>query len=428
MLKAYFLSPGMPATLLMPTLPSETLHATTVRHALPRARLLFLLAFALVLLPFCFLGYGSDNDTYGVLEAGRSTWLKHHLATSRHPGYWLYEAVVFVLSQLGGYLLSNLGSLAIATLTLWRLLVLSARLGARYPILLACCVAASPVFIVAATSTDDYLWSLLFLVLFAEALASDRPWRAMLCAAIAIAFRAANGILVAGGFAAVLVEELLRHRSITTRAQKLAAAGMLSAVIGGLPLLLSAYLVHWTLVFTEGYIGPAAMWTIKMRAGRVVYKGIYLFGPVATAILACTWITQSGSSQDSISHRLHDSTTRPYFIVILGILAGNALLFWRYPIEVSYIIPVSLFLFLLLGTSIFANAPRTLAILAISIFSLNVILFEFAAPNIPGMATGARFHFAVTVGTMVQDVRDRLPVRNCTTNDCWILRGSLPGH
>ena len=78
--------------------------------ALPRKHLIFLAAFVLLLLPLCRLGYGSDNDTYGVLEAGRAVWQQHHLYTSRNPGYWTFEALTFALSQAGSQLGAAIGS------------------------------------------------------------------------------------------------------------------------------------------------------------------------------------------------------------------------------------------------------------------------------------------------------------------------------
>src|SRR5581483_7127468 len=82
-----------------------------------------------VLLPFCFLGYGPDVDTYGVLEAGRVTWGQHQLATSRNPGYWTYEAIVYVSSKAGGYLLINLLTLGICMAIVARVLIILQKLG-----------------------------------------------------------------------------------------------------------------------------------------------------------------------------------------------------------------------------------------------------------------------------------------------------------
>ena len=257
----------------------------------------------------------------------------------------------------------------------------------------------------------------------------------MLLAAIAISFRAANGVLIAGGFAAMLLDELLRHRRITTRAWTLAAAGLLSAVLGGLTFLLSAYLVHWTMAFTAGYIGPAAMWTLKMRAGRFVYKGLYLFGPLGTVLLlgaiAVAFLRPAILGQtpvQTLRGRLSNPSTRPLTVVSLGVLIGNLILFWKYPIEVSYAIPAAFFFLLLAGATFLANAPRTLAVFFLSVLSLNFILFSFAQPNIPGQATGARLRFGVAEGTLVQDIHDRVAVIGCRTNACWIEHGTLPGH
>ena len=63
-----------------------------------------LVVFALLLLPFCFFGYGPDNDTYGVLDAGRAVWVRHVLRFSRTPGYWVFETLEAIeLARRNGY-------------------------------------------------------------------------------------------------------------------------------------------------------------------------------------------------------------------------------------------------------------------------------------------------------------------------------------
>ena len=176
-------------------------------------------------------------------------------------------------------------------------------------------------------------------------------------------------------------------------------------------------------------MGPAAMWTAKMRAGRFVYKGLYLFGPIATVLLLALLLRPpSRFGGVSLTERLRQPSTRTFFLASLGLLLGDLFLFWRFPIEVSYAIPAAFFLLLIAGTTTLLNARVSIALLVLSIFSLNFVLIELARPNIPGMATGARFHFGFTEGTTLQDIHDRLPVRECRTNDCWTLHGTLPGH
>lgn len=152
----------------------------------PTTNEVFLIGCVLVLLPVCFLGYGSDNDTYTVLDSGNSTWRLHLPETSRNPGYWVFEAIVYALRTVGGSLVTNFVTLAMAITLVWRFLAISRHLDARYPYLVAACLAVTPVFVIAATSTDDYLWSLLGLVLFVELLLNDRLLLAILPTAFCV--------------------------------------------------------------------------------------------------------------------------------------------------------------------------------------------------------------------------------------------------
>jgi hypothetical protein len=122
----------------------------------------------LVYFPLIFLGYGSDNDTYGVLDAGRRTWDSHALSMSRNPGYWVYELVVYFLNKLGGAVATNLASLVFAMMVLHRFVHLANYQGVPYAGLLTLCIGFNPWFILAATFTMDYTFVLFLLVLSAE--------------------------------------------------------------------------------------------------------------------------------------------------------------------------------------------------------------------------------------------------------------------
>ncbi len=116
-----------------------------------------LAALLLCLMPLSFLGYGSDNDTFAVVECGVSTWNLHIPCTSRNPGYWTYEAVAYVLSTAGGYILTNLMSLAVASVITWRFYKLARRLGRFNPLQLTACLVVTPIFIIATNSNLDYV-------------------------------------------------------------------------------------------------------------------------------------------------------------------------------------------------------------------------------------------------------------------------------
>jgi len=139
--------------------------------------------------PLIFLGYGSDNDTYGVLSAGISTWEESIPAMSRHPGYWLYEVIIYVLSKLGGYILVNGITLVISVLVLHRFYMLSMLENVKNPELLTLCLGLNPWFLIAATSAADYMWALLFIVISTEFVIKERHFLAGLFSGLAAGIR-----------------------------------------------------------------------------------------------------------------------------------------------------------------------------------------------------------------------------------------------
>ncbi len=402
----------------MTTLPTS--EGTPKSQRVQFARIMILSA--LLLLPFCFLGYGSDNDTFGVVQFGYSTWHLHVLRSSRNPGYWTFEAIIHVLSVLGGYLASNLATLAVGVACIWRFLVIGSRLQVRFPGLLAACLVATPVFAIACTSTDDYVWSLLGIVLCSELLIADRLALAILPAAFAFAVRGANGMVIAGVILGAIVSEWLRHRRLTPRLLQILGVGVAAAALGSPPYILSYHLAGNSMHFADGMIGSATMWTLKMRVGRFIYKGLYLFGPLALLLLAAAGIVHrkpslppAGAVQD------YRARAVPIFA---GAVLSNLVLFFRFPIEISYLIPAGFFLLLLLGTMLLAKSrPLTVAFL-LGILSANFVTIQFAQPNIPGKSTAANLHVALIPGQMVEDMHERIPLRRCQDSpgiyDCYL--------
>ena len=365
-----------------------------------------LLVCAMVLLPLCFLGYGTDNDTYTVLDSGASTWHLHLPETSRNPGYWVFEAIVYVLRCVGGSVATNLATLAVAIILLWRFLAISERLGTRYPYVMAASLAVTPVFVIAATSTVDYLWSLLDLVLFVEFLLEDRLLLAILPGAFAFAIRGANGPLIAG---VIVGAALVSPR----RASRLIGVGLAAAILGGLPYVESYRLANQSFAFMHALAGPDEMWSTKMRVGRFMYKSCYLFGPIATVFLAGTLFRRGQmSSPGSDFHRRA-------IAVFVGIIVANSILFLWYPIEISYLIPTAFFLLLLVGMKLEKKIVAIATLLLI--LSLNFVTPQFARPNILGHATDASFHPSLQPGVLIEDIRLRLKVRQCEDYRCYFL-------
>lgn len=367
----------------------------------------FLIACVLVLMPLCFLGYGSDNDTYTVLDSGVSTWHLHLPETSRNPGYWVFEAIVYGLRHGGESLATNLATLCVAMVILWRFLAMARRLKVKFPFLVTGSLVATPVFAIASTSTVDYVWSLLGIVLFVEFLLADRLLLAIVPAAFALAIRAANAPLIVGAIAGAIV-------FAPRRAIRLIGVGLAAGVLGCLPMVESYRLANHTVAFTHAVAGPDSMWSATMRTGRFVYKSIYLFGPIASVLLAAGQLRLSRDVAPG-----NPDYRRQAISIFFGIIVANELLFLRYPIEISYLIPSAFFVLLCVGTQL-ERRWHAMAIL-FAVLSLDVMTPQFAQPNIPGRATSARLHFSLEPGMLIDDIRMRIKVRQCEDYRCYYL-------
>ncbi len=111
-----------------------------------------------------------------------------------------------------------------------------------------------------------------------------------------------------------------------------------------------------------------------------------------------------------------------------GLLIGNLVLYFQYPLEVSYLIPGLFYFLLLAGWTVFCQARGWPIAMLACILSLNFVLPSFAQPDVPGRATGAKLHFSIMSGTLIQDVDTRLTLIGCSTEKCWWSRGANQPH
>jgi hypothetical protein len=364
-------------------------------------------------LPLCLLGFGSDNDTYLVLDAGRATWAIGKLQTSRNPGYWLYEAVVYVISCMGGYVATNVASLLLGAFILWRLLLICERLQIRNRFLLVSCAIATPVFLIACSSTIDYVWSAACLIIALEAMTSSRFLPAIVAGVLAIGFRPSNSVVLGGMYAGILLYLVITERKSRILFQMM-ISGVATVSLSALFFIPSFLLAHHSMAFLAPMAGPADMWTWKMHAGRFFYKTLYLFGPLASCFLLLSFIFRRKTL--ILVH-----CGRPLALLITGLIGGCAagvVLFAKFPIEISYLLPAMIFFLPLAGLTIL-NKRSILAVFLVLVALSNFVLVSLAKPNIAGRSTDAKIQFALAAGTLIEDCRSRLRLRSCETYNCW---------
>ncbi len=363
---------------------------------------------ALLYLPFTLLGYGTDVDSYHVIEAGERIMDGLPYEHSREPGFLVHEVATGVLGWLGGSALTNLGSVAMALVALGSFLALCRRLRVPHSALLGLTLAVHPLFWVSATTTMDYVWALGF-GLAGGVLLWDRRWGwAGVLFGLAIGSRITSVLLVV-----VLAGYVFWRRAEDRR-------GVAWSV--GLGLGLGALCFVPTLVQyggTLGFLVPVgaeeqAGWSWLERVGRFGYKNVYVWGLPAALVLV-------GALGFGASRAVRERVRKP----VLGLTAAGILLyealFLRYPLEPEYLLPLVPFVLIGLGVLV---GRRWLVALFVMVLLYNVVSLNLARPDRPNHAQSVELGVWAEPGHLVTDVRQRLRVRGCRSFACWTERSA----
>ncbi|MCU1455584.1 MAG: hypothetical protein JWN46_3730 [Acidimicrobiales bacterium] len=352
-------------------------------------------------LPLITFGPGNDLDVGNVFRSGRS--IARHLSytPSRPPGAVVHEAAVGVLDLLGGPLLTNLASLLVAAVAAVALFRLLRREGVGTAGLVAVAVVvANPWFVIAATSTADYVWGLALVLLAAHALRDRHPALAGVLGALAVACRIGSGLLLIALLLAELGEGADGRRRARTAA--LVAAGV--SVLLFVPSFLSAGM---SLRFAQNDFSSAGPLVL---AGRSLVKDMLLLGPlgslVALAALPAVLRAVGG--------------WRSSWLVRFALpgLVLSQLLFVRFPWKEAHLLPSLLCGAILLAVGVSGSARTTtparrsvlryvLPALVLSQLLYAVVRIDVIAPNRPDDATGGRPTLGGGAGPLVVDVRCR---------------------
>lgn len=355
--------------------------------------------------PFTVLGYGADNDSYRVLDTGRWLVTEHRYEPSRHPGYPLHELTVLALNRIGGSILCNLGSVACSLCVTAGFLKLARAASIPWRQPLALVMGLQPIYWIASTFTIDYFWSLSLLMIGLICVLRRRVIIAGIALGLALGYRlgAIPGVII------ILAYALLTMRDLRGRVIIACLIAMTITIVCYIPSFLWA---NRTLAFLRPMIGDEQLWTLKLRAGRFFYKNIYFWGIGAAMmvwgillfrarILAAQWA----------------GPRRGLIALSLAFILAYQVMYFRYPIERAYLLPMLPFLFLLLGMVIRSRAG--LGVLAVLVLAHNFVSINISRPDTPGKASGAQFGLWIERGELLQDVRVRLIVRDCQTLEQW---------
>lgn len=335
-------------------------------------------------LPLVESSPGNDLDVGNVFRSGRA--IARHLTyvPSRPPGAPVHEAIVGVLDLLGGPVLTNLASLGAAVLLVW---VLDRLLrdegigpGGRWAVAV---LAVNPWFVIAATSTADYVFALLFTVLAAHAARSDRAVLAGLLAALAMGCRVGSITLLV----AIALAEVTAGRE---RRRGVAVMGVVGA-LGTLVLFVPAALQAGGLSFAENDFSTSGP---LVQLGRAVAKDVLLIGlPTLAVALVALPATVAALR-----------TWRTSWLVRFALpgLVLSQVLFIRFPWKMAHLLPTLLCLVILWAVAL-AERPRVLMAMVALQLAFGIVRVDVLAPDQANEASGGRFQPTLTWGPVVTD-------------------------
>jgi hypothetical protein len=336
--------------------------------------------------PMVVSGPGNDLDVGNVFESGRSIVRDDSYLPSRAPGAPVHETVVGVFDYLGGPLLTNLASLAAGITLVVALDRLLAREGLgpgrRWAVAL---VAANPWFLIAATSTIDYLFALAFVVLAALAIRGDRAVLAGLWAAAAMGSRIGSALLIG----ALLLAEVTGPDRAAARRRVLVTTG--TATAATLVMFIPSFVEAGGLAFAENDFSTSSP---LVMLGRAAVKDLTLLGPIASVVALLAVPAVIGALRG----------WRTSWLVRFAVpgLVLSQLLFIRFPWKIPHLLPCLVCGAVLLAVALHRRPTLLMALVALQLM-FAVVRVDVVRPDNPNEATGAEVGLTVGRGPVVTD-------------------------
>jgi hypothetical protein len=298
------------------------------------------------------------------------------------------EAIVGVLDPVGGHILINLATAAALAAAVVGIARLVRAWGHANGDLAALAFLASPVTLIAGTSTADFVWALAFFVWGALAHLRNRSLPAGILLALAIGSRSSTVLLVAALLVADGWAPAHRRRCLTTAAV-------------ALPLGAALFIPSWlafdrTFAFlstTEGWRGVAnnlGRWAAKNYAAAGL--ALVVVGAVAAPALV-----------RSLRRWPVDPLVR---FAVLALIATEAL-FFHVPWKLAHLLPALLAFVLWVAAS--ERNRRPFLWLLVGAVALNgIVAFRPFTTDNPDDARSATFDPAVTLGLLANDIGCRI--------------------
>ena len=371
---------------------------------------IFLLIPLFLYLPFIFLGYGPDSDTYEVLRTGNTFIRNFDYIPSRSPGYLVFEVFTFFANRIGGSIATNLMVIFMSLVCLYGFYSLCKALSIPNPKYLVLMVALNPYYWVASTTTMDYVFALGFFFMGVMLLLKKKAPYAGIAFSLAVGSRMTTILLVVFILILLFVLKLITFKEV---AISFALTAIFSAIFYIPPLDFVKY--RWWKIFRPD-LGGTEYWSLYLRVGRFLYKNMALF-----SLPVCLFFVGMGIYLLKKKVKVETAFLKIIAVSLLVFLAYEVLFFYA-PLEPSYLLVILPFVFMTVG--IFLQSRKALLALLILIFVSNFAVISFAHPNLANHATSAQYGLWLDPGYLVGETSLRMKVINCADLNCY--KNSMP--
>ena len=378
---------------------------SSIRHFLKKNDH-FLLIPVLFYLPFVFMGYGADSDSFETLRTGATFINNFDYIPSRNPGYLVFEVITFFANLIGGSIATNLMSVLMSLICLRVFYQFCKTLAIPNSKYLVLSVALHPYYWVASTTTMDYIFALGFFFLGVSFLLRKKTVYAGVAFSLAIGCRLTTVLLVILALILFIVARIISFKEATVSF----LFACLLAVIFYLPPL-DFVKWRWWRIFKPA-MGGSEYWSLFLRVGRFVYKNIMFWSAPVLLFLF-------GSMVYPLIKKVNiESNLYKLIVVNFLVFLTYEVLFFFVPLDPSYLLVVLPFSFIIIGI-LFQKRRKILIMLLLLIFLSNFIVPGFARPDVEHFATGASYGLWLEPGYLVETSRERMKVIDCVDLDCY---------
>ncbi len=313
-------------------------------------------------IPFLWNGYGTEEDSWGLVVNSWDILNVGHYVFSRLPGHPIQE-LLLALFPFAGPFVYNLFSALFSAITVFFFVKILQWYQLKNVVLAALTLAFTPVFFISSTYTIDYCYALAFILAAYYGLLKGNSWIAAILLGFAVGCRLTSGLMVIP-FALLIVGEAKKKPY-----QKLLIFALLFAF--------SALFTYAPALYEYGL---SVIGTYKLPyppLAKALYKGsIGVWGVMGCLALLVALIAAWRNRKKTISLFTSSFNKKLHISVWVLSIVLQLLIFLRLPEKSAFLIPALPFLILLVASTIKSSkafiAFCILTIIAPFIISVNI--------------------------------------------------------